>query len=44
MRAFESKREEEGERPREIERRVLGQRLSEIYPHSEACKREDAGS
>lgn len=32
------------ERPGEIEREVLGQRLSEIYPHSEACKREDAGS
>ncbi len=35
---------QEGERPRDIERKVSGQRLSEIYPHSEACKREDAGS
>lgn len=35
---------EEWERPTEIERKVSGQRLSEIYPHSEACKREDAGS
>lgn len=34
----------EGRRPKEIERKVLGQRLSEIYPHSEACNREDAGS
>lgn len=39
-----SKRAKEEERPKEIERKVLGQRLSEIYPHSEACKREDAGS
>lgn len=35
---------QEGERPGDIERKVSGQRLSEIYPHSEACKREDAGS
>lgn len=39
-----SKRVKKEERPKEIERKVLGQRLSEIYPHSEACKREDAGS
>lgn len=37
-------KEREGGRPKEIERKVSGQRLSEIYPHSEACTREDAGS
>lgn len=40
----ERERAKQGERPREIERKVSGQRLSEIYPHSEAWKREDAGS
>lgn len=44
LRERDREREKEGERPREIERKVSGQRLSEIYPHSEACKREDAGS